>query len=162
MSKKKTENEGKKKKSKAVFVVGAVGVAGLLKGFVLGGATPAVAVDEHGVPVTTTTAPGPIVTLAPITVNVAGGRFLKVGLGLQMAGDYAHGGGGEGAPDSDDPTKGFARALDLTIAVFGGRTVETLVTPEGRTEAKEDLLDQLEEAYHDEIEDVYFTEFVMQ
>lgn len=162
MSKKKAEDDGKKKKGKAVYIVGAIGVAGLLKGFVLGGGAPAAAVDEHGVPVTTTTAPGPIVTLEPITVNIAGGRFLKVGLGLQMAGDYAAGGGGHGAPDSDDPTKGFARALDLTILVFGGQTYETLVTPEGRSHAKEELLHQLEEAYHHEIEDVYFTDFVMQ
>ena len=70
---------------------------------------------------------------------------------------------GQPAPkDSNDPTKGFARALDLTIETFGGHSYEELSTPEGRKKAKEELVDKLKQAYHEEVEGVYFTEFVMQ
>jgi flagellar FliL protein len=166
MAKKKAaegdEAKGGKGKTIVLYVLAALGVLGGLKGFVLGGGTaPAAAVDAHGAPTTTTTKPGPIVTLDPITVNIEGDRFLKVGLGLQLWGKYQPG-GGHGAPDSDDPTKGYARALDLTIETFGGHTYDELVTPEGRAKAKEELVEKLKHAYHEEVEGVYFTDFVMQ
>jgi flagellar protein FliL len=166
MAKKKGEGDeakGGKGKTLALYALAALGVVGGLKGFVLGGgAAPAAAVDAHGNPTTTTTKPGPIVTLAPITVNIQGDRFLKVGLGLQLWGKHTPGGGGHGAPDSDDPTKGYARALDLTIETFGGHAYEELVTPEGRQKAKDELTEKLKHAYHEEVEGVYFTDFVMQ
>lgn len=151
--------KGGKGKTLALYALAALGVLGGLKGFVLGGDKPAAA-DAVGASTTTTTKPGPIVTLAPITVNITGDRFLKVGLGLQLWGKPA--GAGHTAPDSDDPTKGYARALDLTIETFGGHTYEELSTPEGRRKAKEELVEKLKEAYHEEVEGVYFTEFVMQ
>ena len=121
----------------------------------------AAAAETGGASTTTTTKPGPIITLDPITVNITGDRFLKVGLGLQLWGKYVAG-AGHGAPDSDDPTKGFARALDLTIETFGGHSYEELATPEGRKKAKDELVEKLKHAYHEEVEGVYFTEFVMQ
>jgi hypothetical protein len=84
-----------------------------------------------------------------------------VGLSLQLAGDYVAG-AGHGAADSDDPTKGYAKALDIAIEILGGQKFEDLVTPEGRNHAKEELSHRLHEAYHEEVEGVYFTEFVMQ
>lgn len=167
MAKKKGDGDGAKGGGKGKLVIlyalAALGVLGGLKGFVLGGGTkPAAAVDAHGNPTTTTTKPGPIVTLDPITVNIKGDRFLKVGLGLQLRGKQAADGGGHGAPDSDDPTKGFARALDLTIETFAGHSYDELVSPEGRAKAKEELIEKLKHAYHDEVEGVYFTDFVMQ
>jgi flagellar protein FliL len=166
MAKKKADGDeakgGGKGKTIALYALAALGVVGGLKGFVLGGgAAPAAAVDAHGNPTTTTTAPGPIVTLEPITVNIRGDRFLKVGLGLQLWGKHAAD-AGHGAPDSDDPTKGYARALDLTIETFGGHSYEELVTPEGRQKAKDELVEKLKHAYHEEVEGVYFTDFVMQ
>jgi flagellar FliL protein len=161
MAKKKAEGDEAKggKKNLALYVLVALGLVGGLKGFVLGGGKAAA--ETSGASTTTTTKPGPIVTLNSITVNISGNRFLKLGLGLQMAGDYAPG-GGHGAADSDDPTKGFARALDLTIETFGGHSYEDLSTPEGRKHAKEELVEKLKEAYHEEVEGVYFTDFVMQ
>lgn len=147
---------GGKGKTLAMGAVLAIGVLGGLKGFVLSGGKAAAA---PGVATTTTTKPGPIVTLDPITVNIAGDRFLKIGLGLQLSGKLA----AQPAPkDSNDPTKGFARALDLTIETFGGHTYESLVTPVGRAEAKEELVKKLGAAYPEEVEGVYFTDFVMQ
>ena len=162
MAKKKTEGDeakGGKGKTLVLYALAAIGVLGGLKGFVLGG--DKASAESAGVATTTTTKPGPIVTLAPITVNITGDRFLKVGLGLQLWGKYVAG-AGHGAPDSDDPTKGFARALDLTIETFGGHSYEELATPEGRKKAKEELVEKLKHAYHEEVEGVYFTDFVMQ
>jgi flagellar protein FliL len=150
------EAKSGKGKTVAMGAVMAIGLLGGLKGFVLSGGKAAAAT---GVSTTSTTKPGPIVTLDPITVNIAGDRFLKIGLGLQLSGKLA----GQPAPkDSNDPTKGFARALDLTIETFGGHTYDSLVTPAGRTVAKEELIKKLEAAYPEEVEGVYFTDFVMQ
>ena len=142
-----------------MIAVLAIGLVGGVKGFVLGGGKAAA--EQSGPPTTTTTKPGPIVSLEPITLNIAGGRFLKVALSLQLAGDHVAE-AGHGAPDSDDPTKGYARALDIAIEVLGGQKYEELVTPEGRSHVKEELSHRLHEAYHEEVEGVYFTEFVMQ
>jgi flagellar basal body-associated protein FliL len=64
--------------------------------------------------------------------------------------------------DSDDPSKGFARALDLTIGTFAGRTYNSLIDPAGRQSAKDELAKALEAAYPDQVQGVYFTDFVMQ
>jgi len=162
MAKKKADGEaakGGKGKNLVLYALAALGLLGGLKGFVLGGGKASA--ETAGVSTTTTTKPGPIITLDPITVNITGDRFLKVGLGLQLWGKYVAG-AGHGAPDSDDPTKGFARALDLTIETFGGHSYEELSTPEGRKKAKEELVEALKHAYHEEVEGVYFTDFVMQ
>lgn len=163
MAKKKAEGDdaakGGKGKSLVLYALAALGVLGGLKGFVLGGGKASA--ETSGAATTTTTKPGPIITLDPITVNISGDRFLKVGLGLQLWGKYSPG-GGESVPDSDDPTKGFAKALDLTIETFGGHSYEELSTPEGRKKAKDELVEKLKRAYHEEVEGVYFTDFVMQ
>ena len=157
MAGKSDDKKGGGVKRIATIAVVVVGLVGGVKGFVLGG--PPAAAGAAG-PTTTTTEPhGPVVTLEPITLNIAGDRFLKVGLAFQLAHDYEPVGHG---PDSDDPTKGYARAVDLVIDTLAGRTFEELVTPEGRSRAKEEIGHLLEEAYPDEIEGVYFTEFVMQ
>ena len=150
-----------KSKGRLITIVAiVVGLLGGLKGFVLGGGAQAPAA---GAEVTTTThALGPVVTLDPITLNIAGGRFLKVGLAFQIAHDFVAKGSGHGGTDSDDPTKGYARAVDLAIEVLGGADFDTLISPEGRETTKEKLAHHLEEAYPGEIEDVYFTQFVMQ
>src|SRR4051794_7470132 len=100
MAKKKADGDeagkGGKGKTVVLYALAAIGVLGGLKGFVLGGGKAAA--QSSVVSTTTTTKPGPIVTLEPITVNITGDRFLKIGLGLQLAGDSAPG-AGHGAPD---------------------------------------------------------------
>lgn len=137
-----------------------IGLLGGLKGFVLGGG--AKTATPPGETTTTTEPLGAVVTLDPITLNIAGGRFLKVGLAFQIAHDYEAPAGGHEGKDSDDPTKGYARAVDLAIEVLGGREFEELLTTEGRSAVKEELNHALEEEYPGEIEGVYFTQFVMQ
>ena len=56
---------------------------------------------------------GEVMTLDPITVNLAGGHFLQVGMALQVVEAPAH------EPDG-------SKALDLAIALFSGRTIEEL------------------------------------
>jgi flagellar basal body-associated protein FliL len=46
--------------------------------------------------------------------------------------------------------------------VLGERSYGDLAAPGGRSEAKEELAHHIAELYHEEVVDVYFTEFVMQ
>ena len=92
---------------------------------------------------------GAVTTLDPITINLAGGHFLKLGLSLQ-----------ESKAVAEDVSG--AKALDSAIALFSNKTMDELTTLEGRQKAKEKLVDHLREVYEGEVYDVYFTEFVMQ
>lgn len=93
--------------------------------------------------------PGAIVQLDPITVNLAGGRYLKLGLALQAT------------ADAGEEVSG-AKALDLAIEQFSGRSLSELASREGREKAKEELTRSAKEAYEGEVYEVYFTTFVMQ
>jgi flagellar protein FliL len=93
--------------------------------------------------------PGIVLALDAITVNLAESHYLKVKLSLQLT---------SSAPKDTDGSK----ALDLAIAVFTDRTIADLSSAEGRAKAKEALLSKVEEAYKDEVMDIYFTQFVMQ
>jgi flagellar FliL protein len=99
--------------------------------------------------------PGTVLTLDPITLNLASGRYLKLGLALQFTeeGSVA----GEGAPDLDG-----SKALDLAISQLSDRPVIELNSASAREKAKEKLVKAIEKAYDDKVMDVYFTEFVMQ
>ena len=70
----------------------------------------------------------------PITINLAGGHFLKLGMGLQVV-EGAH-----AAPSS-------AKALDLAISQFSGKTIAELSTPEGREKNKAELTARVKLAY---------------
>ena len=96
---------------------------------------------------------GPVTTLEPITMNLADGRLLKVGLALQLpeAGE-GHGGGEVSG----------ALALDEAITHFSGKTYDQLITAEGRAQAKAELSAQVAERYHGDVLEVYFTQFLMQ
>ena len=94
---------------------------------------------------------GEVVSLEPITMNLADGRLLKVGLALQVVAKPSSGHGVTGAV-----------ALDEAIAYLGGRTYNELVSPEARQAAKDELSKRVAERYHHDVIEVYFTEFVMQ
>src|SRR2546421_8744825 len=93
--------------------------------------------------------PGKVIALDPITVNLAGGHYLKIHLALQ-------------ATATAGETVDGSQALDLTVAQFSNVTMADLSSAEGRKKAKEKLLTAVEKAYEDKIMDIYFTEFVMQ
>ena len=93
--------------------------------------------------------PGAVVVIEPISLNLADGHYLRIGIGLQLTADVAE------EPDT-------ARALDLVVALFSQRAVAEVTTTEGRDALKAELLAQLEEAYEGEVMDVYFTDYVTQ
>ncbi len=97
--------------------------------------------------------PGPVLKLESITVNLADGHFLKLGLALEMDPEgAAHGGE---APDG-------SAALDIAIDQLSNLDIKELNSTEARHEAKERLTEEIKEAYHGAVAKVYFTEFVMQ
>ena len=162
----KTETEGdapaKKRRHLLPAVIIAVALlgAGALMGG-KGGGEAAASDDAAAASTTTTVAEGPVIVLDSITLNLADGRFLKVGLAIQMSADAPAGGGGHGGAE-EDPKAHMAKALDEAINVFGHATYDQLIHPEGREAVKAELSHRVQERYHGEVLGVYFTEFVMQ
>jgi flagellar protein FliL len=98
---------------------------------------------------TTSFAEGAVVKSDPISINLAGGHYLKVGMALQAS---------KTAGEDVSP----AKALDAAIALFSNKSIDELSTLAGREKAKAKLVDHLREIYEGKVYDVYFTEFVMQ
>jgi flagellar FliL protein len=92
---------------------------------------------------------GEVVKMDAIQLNLADGHFLKLGLALQATAD-AH-----EAPEG-------SKALDLAIRLFSQRPMEELSSSKQREKLKEELKEQVIHAYHEDVMDVYITEFVMQ
>lgn len=104
---------------------------------------------------------GAVVTVNPITLNLADGRFLKIGLALQL--DKAAtpvAASGDGATTA--ATVDSAKALDAAIAILGQRTYNQLLAPGGRAAAQHALDVEVAKRYDGDVLKVYFTEFVMQ
>jgi flagellar FliL protein len=97
---------------------------------------------------TSTYVPGATVEVEPVTINLAGGHYLKVGLLLQATADA-----GEEVP--------AGKAADALIAEFSGKTVDEISTEEGRNEAKEELLKTIKKMYEKKVYEIYYTSFVM-
>ena len=103
---------------------------------------------------------GPVQNLEPITLNLADGRFLKVGLALQLAEPHAEEEESEELPS--------AKALDIAISELGSYTMDELSSPKYRELVKKKLSEKVSKAYVDPatsssvVTKVYFTEFVMQ
>ncbi len=95
---------------------------------------------------------GEVVALEPITMNLADGRLLKVGLALQLPLE----------PSSGHGEVSGSVALDEAIAFLGEHTYAQLAAPAARQEAKKQLSQRVSERYHADVLEVYFTEFVMQ
>lgn len=92
--------------------------------------------------------PGEVVALEPVQINLAESHYLRIGVALQLI---------EGAHEIDG-----SKALDAVIEIFSGRSTDELTKPAGRHKLKKELMHTLEESYHGEVMDVYFTEFVTQ
>ncbi|WP_426242368.1 flagellar basal body-associated FliL family protein [Nocardioides sp. LHG3406-4] len=93
--------------------------------------------------------PGETVALEPIQLNLEGGHYLRLGMALQLTADVH---------EEVDGSK----ALDAAIDLFSGREVAEVNTGKQREDLKTELLKRLKEAYHHDVLDVYFTEFVTQ
>jgi flagellar FliL protein len=93
--------------------------------------------------------PGIVAPVASVSLNLAGGHYLRLGMGLQLTIATAT------APDT-------SKALDLAITMFSGKTVEEVSDPTVREALKAQLLTQLEKAYEGEVMGLYFTDYVTQ
>jgi flagellar FliL protein len=93
--------------------------------------------------------PGAVVVIEPISLNLADGHYLRLGLGLQLTAEVAE------EPDT-------ARALDQAVSLFSGRPVAEVTSTEGREALRVELIALLDEAYEGEVMDVYFTDYVTQ
>lgn len=96
---------------------------------------------------------GPIAKMEPISLNLADGHYLKVGLGVQLS--------EKGKVEEFD--KGpIMLVKDLLIETAGGANMAELSTPEGREKLKDQLKERAHKLFGDEVVDFYFTDFVMQ
>ena len=141
MAKKRVDDaaaDGGPKKGKSNLLPAIVVAAGLLGGgyFMSGGggakAEPAAA--EGGATTTTTekVEHGEVVKLDSITLNLADGRFVKLGIALELE-KGAGGGGGHGGGGAAAAFEGkSAVALDLAISTLGEKTYGQLAAPGGR------------------------------
>jgi len=136
----------------AVILAIGLAAAGYFFSSSKGGGTASAAPATPAATTPTTVAEGDIVKLDATTLNLADGRFLKVGIGLQLK---------KGIKAEDYTTKS-AKALDLALTLFGSRTYAQLADPKGRSDAKDQLSEQVVKAYGGEVTRVYITEFVMQ
>jgi flagellar protein FliL len=111
------------------------------------GEDEATAGEEEPEP-TSTWVEGKLVTVDPITINLANGHYLKVGVALQATADA-----GEEVSGS--------KAMDALIAEFSGKTVDELATAAGREAAKKTLVKQIKKLYEKKVYEIYWTTFVM-
>jgi flagellar FliL protein len=93
--------------------------------------------------------PGAVVRMDPISINLAGGHYLKVGIALQATID-AH----------EEPEGSHAQ--DLAVSKLSGRTVEELADPAAREAIKAELVHEVTESYAHSVMDMWFYEFVTQ
>ena len=86
-----------------------------------------------------------------MSINLADGHYLRLGLGLQLTLEA----GAHGPVDA-------APARDAAIALFSGRTVAEIADPTTREALKAELTETLKTAYHGEVMAVYLTDYVTQ
>jgi flagellar protein FliL len=96
---------------------------------------------------------GTVLKLDPIAVNLAGGGYLKIGVSLEFTEEGSAAGHGGSGPDG-------TKATDLIISTF------SQAQPEDVTGAREALKEALEakviEAYHGDVMNIYYNEYVTQ
>lgn len=92
--------------------------------------------------------PGAVLAVEAMSINLAQGHYLRLGLGLQLTTE---------ALEVD-----AAKARDAAIALFSGRSVEEVSDPATRAMLKIELADELAELYDGEVMGVYLTDYVTQ
>jgi flagellar protein FliL len=92
---------------------------------------------------------GEVLAVEPVSLNLQGGHYLRLGLALQLTADVA---------EAPDPSK----AIDHAIALFSGRSVEEISEPKSREKIRAQLAHELAEAYDGEVMGVYLTNYVTQ
>jgi flagellar FliL protein len=148
MSKDKNEETdeapaGGKKKLMLILAVVIVAAAGAAYFFLFSGGSA-----EAEEPVA-----GEVLSIEPVAVNLAGGGYLKIGLALQFV--EGAGAGGHGGATLDG-----TKATDLVISTFSQAAPADV---NGAREAlKEALQAKIVEAYHGDVLEIRYTEYVTQ
>jgi flagellar protein FliL len=110
-------------------------------------AAPAEVIDPH-------TERGGVLEMEPLTVNLADGHYLKIGIALQLD---------KVTLVETAKSEGLgAKALDMAIASLSTKTMDQLSEPAVRDALKHKLGVDACTAYEGEVLTVYFTDFVMQ
>ncbi|QKE82664.1 flagellar basal body-associated FliL family protein [Arthrobacter sp. NEB 688] len=98
--------------------------------------------------------PGVVVDLDPLTLNLSDGRYLKMGLSLEVTEEAQTAAGKEGVNG--------AKARDAAISILGQRTYEQMLQPKTKEAAIKTLEKEIKKRYDGDVMDVYVTELVMQ
>lgn len=93
--------------------------------------------------------PGEVLVLDPIQINLAGGHYLKLGLGLQLTKNVHE------EPDG-------SKALDAAIKLYSGKPLSEVNGAEGREHLKKELVEMVEERYEHDVMGVYLRDYVTQ
>ncbi len=144
-----TEGKGGRKKLLIIALVAVLALGAAAYFFLFsGGEAEADVVPEAG---------SVVLTVDPVAINLAGGSYLKLGRALQfsLAYDESAGGGhgGGAAPDG-------SKAMDIAIAQFSGAALSDVQT--NREAMKAALQEAIVEAYHGDVYEIYYTEYVTQ
>ena len=137
-----TEGKGGKKKLMLILLVVVLAAAGAGYFFVFKGSGSAAAEEPVA---------GEVLSLDPIAVNLAGGGYLKIGVTLQFTeeGSASHEGGLDGS-----------KAQDLVISTFSQANPADVTG--ARDALKQALKKKIIEAYHGEVMDIYYNQYVTQ
>ena len=94
---------------------------------------------------------GDMLTVEAMSINLADGHYLRLGLGLQFTLEATEHGTIDAAP-----------ARDAAIKIFSGRTVAEIGDPTTRDALVAELAEALTVPYHEGVHDVYLTDYVTQ
>jgi flagellar FliL protein len=98
-----------------------------------------------------------VLPIEPVAINLAGGSYLKLGFAMQFTLAYDESaGGGHGGGATPDGSK----AMDIAIAQFSGAALADVQT--NREAMKAALQEAIVEAYHGDVLEIYYTEYVTQ
>ena len=153
---KKGKKAKKDKGGKSNLVPALVLAAGLAAGgyFMGGGGGAAAPVDAEVVEEPEPEVlPGETVEVESMSLNLAGGHYLKIGVAVQLV---------EGISAEEFHLHEVPKIRDLIIATAGGRDMEELSTAAGREALKAELLRGAQELHEEEVYDLFLTELVMQ
>jgi len=100
-----------------------------------------------------------VLQLDSFVVNLqdpSGSGYLRIGITLGLATPAS-------ADDKDKQAAYLPHLRDTILGVLGTRTVDELLTPDGKTKLKADLLQSINASIPElQCKDVYFTEFLVQ
>jgi flagellar FliL protein len=103
---------------------------------------------------TTTLAGGELVPVEAMSVNLADGHYLKIGVAIELV---------EGEQAKEFEKSGETNKVrDLIISTASTRGTAELSTPEGKAAFKEALDHGASELYEESYHGIYLTDFVMQ